>query len=286
MKKSIVVAVVLLMKNTFGLEPSEMVRLYRAALTNEAASREYLELVHHHRDLLADAQSRMNGLELLQMTGLLDVVSSTSTNLVIKFKNPGFHVTHNGTVRGSIEYMENDEPLILTPDQGARIGEYHISVQFTPVSLKKKRHGFQIINQFDAHSFRKGLTSYTGYFALGDTLTPATEDDVITIMKNGEWKTVKEYYASIEREDRLQELQVKYIDRRREANELLQGEELTNRLAVIEHETQLEKEQIEAGEQAEVCPPSRCLWLYALIPPCLLAVLWLVKRKRKRETKN
>jgi len=235
-----------------------MVRLYRAALANDAASREYFELVQHHRDLLADAQSRMNGVELLQMIGWMDVVSSTSTNLVIKFKHPEFHVTHNGTVRGSIEYMSNDEALILTPDQGASIGEHHIRIIFIPVSLKKKRNGFQIINQFDARSFGKDLMRDTGYFALGDILTPASEDDVEMIMENGEWKK---------------------FERDVEATASPSSREKT--VTATNGETPV---NIAEDEPSEGKSKATTLWLYAIIPLCLLAVLWVVKRRRKRDS--
>jgi len=75
------------------------------------------------------------------------------------------------------------------------------------------------------------------------------------------------------------------------AEALLQGEELTNRLSAIEHETKLERERIESGEQAEDEPSEEKtkasnFWLYAIIPLCLLAVFWVVYKKRKRNPEN
>ena len=269
--KKCIITVMLFANNIFGIEPSELVRLYRDSFTNDVASRELTELVIKRRDLVSEAMSRMNGLELMLMYGVIDSVSVTSTNLIITLR----------------DFSGNNEALILTPDNEARISDgHHAGVSLVPVSFKNKKKGFKVTHFFNARSFGGGERSNTGYVALSDMPTEVNEEDVEMIMKDREWKTAEEYHAIVEREDRLHELRVKYRDRRREANELLQGEELTNRLAVIEHETQLERKRIESGEQAEtVSPPNRCLWLYALIPPCLLAILWLIRKKRKTHEK-
>jgi len=182
-------------------------------------------------------------------------------------------------------WLGDDEDVILTPDCETTLTDMrHVALIFKPASFKNKKKGFWLVAE--VRSLGKGLTTINMHLVLSDTPMKVGEDDVEMIMENGEWKTVKEYHAIVEREKRLYELWSEHIHKRREAEALFQGEELINKLAAIEHEIKLKREQIEAGEQAEVCPPSRCLWLYALIPPCLLAILWLVKRKRKRETKK
>ena len=240
---------------------------------------------------LASNMSGADGIELLKKLRGIDSVSVTATNLSIWFdKSGGLSVLDKparGMARSSSEYAENSEPLSLAPDDKITlVYQYNCLVEITPVSFKKQRRGFRIRDIMASCLYEEECHINVAYIALSDTPIEVGEDDVEMIMKDGELKTVKEYHAIVEREDRLQELRVKYRDRRREAEALFQGEELTNRLAVIEHETQLERKRIESGEQAEtVSPPNRCLWLYALIPPCLLAILWLIRKKRKTHEK-
>jgi len=245
----------------------------------------------------------MNGLELMLMYGVIDSVSVNSTNLTVTFRDM--------------------DALTLTPDKEATVVQHRQGGLFvTPVSFKDKGMGFQVKDSF-AHMADERLN--VAYVALSDTPTEVSEKDVEMIMKDGEWKTAEEYRAIVERENRLQELRFKYQDKRREAKELLQGEELTNRLSALEREVRLERDRIESGEQAKVTYPPRpprppavtppepnevpdvvaedettvivtgdepseekssinIFFLYALIPLCLLAVLWVVKRKRKRDS--
>ena len=262
-KKSVViVAVVSIATSMLGLEPSELVRLYRATLTNGVPYVEFEELVRNHKDLVLGAMSRMNGLELILMYGDIDSVSVNSTNLTVIFRDMN--------------------ALTLTPDKEATVVQHRQGGLFvTPVSFKDKGMGFQVKDSF-AHMADERLN--VAYVALNDKPTEVSEEDVEMIMKDGEWKTIKEYRAIVERENRLQELRFKYQDKRREAKELLQGEELTNRLSAIEHEVKLERERIESGKQAEGEPSegkskANIFWLYAIIPLCLLVTLYLMRRK-------
>jgi len=285
MKKSVIIVVVSVATSIFGIEPSELVRLYQDSFTNDAASRELDELLRENRNLLSELQSRMNGTELLLLYGVIDSVTPTSENLMITFRFAGFAVKHNGVMRDTGEYVANNEALILTPDKEAWLFDGgHANVSLVPATFKNKKKGFRVTSTFNAKSFGGDLKSNTGYVALSNTPIDVGEDNVEMIMKDGEWKTAKEYYAIIEREDRLQELRLEYAHQRREAEKLLQGEELTNRLAVMEHEARLEMKRIESGEPSEgratASPPSR-LWIYAVIALCTLsAVLWLARKKR------
>jgi len=285
MKKS-VIAVILLATSVFGIEPSELVRLYRGSLTNDVISRELQELLAKNRNLFSELKPRMNGTELLLLYGVIDSVSTTSENLIITFRSGGLMVEHNGVIRGTAEYAANNEALILTPDQETSIYEHHASVRFIPVSFKSKKKGFRIIDRF-AYD---GVKSYVAYVALSDKPTEASEDDVEMIMEGGEWKTAKEYYAIVERENRLHELRFEYIYKRREAEKLLQGEELTNRLAVIEHEARLEKERIESGEQdepSEEKSKASHFWLYVILFHLILfPCLYFMRKKFSRKVNS
>ena len=157
MKKSVVIIVVSLATSIFGIEPSELVRLYRTALTNSETMVELKEVLKEHsRESIWEIQSRMNGLELLLMCPAIDSVSGTSEKLTITFRGSGYFVQHNGVIRSTTEYAENNEPLILTPDQEVRIYEYHASFRLVPVSFKDKRKGFKVTDMFDANSFGDG----------------------------------------------------------------------------------------------------------------------------------
>jgi hypothetical protein len=185
-KRIVIVAVVLFTVNMFGLEPSELVRLYRAALTDSAALQELKTVLNEHRDSLQDIKSRMTGFELLLMYGCVDSVSTTPENLVIRFRGGHFNVKHNGVIRKTSEYAENDEALILAPDQEAWVSDgHHAGFALVPVSLKNKEKGFRIIDEF---SFGEDVQRNIAYVALKDTPTPVSEEDVEMIMEKGEWK--------------------------------------------------------------------------------------------------
>ena len=261
-KKSVFVSVIFLATSILGLEPSEMVRLFRASLTNAVPWVEFEELVINHKDLLEDAMSRMNGLELMLMYSNIDSAEVTSTNLIITFRNM--------------------DTLVLPADKEATIVQHRQGALLAiPVLFKNKKKGFRITDSF-AHLADE--MHNVGYVALSDTPIEVSEKDVEMIMKNGEWKTAKEYYSIVERQNRLQELRLKYNDKRSEAEKIFQGEELTNRLAAIEHEAKLEWERIESGEPSEgratASPPSR-LWLYALISFCALSAVFYFLRRKK-----
>jgi len=265
-KKMTIIAAVSLATSIFGLEPSEVVRLYRAVLTNAVPYVEFEELREKNRDLLLDAMSRMNGLELMLMYGNIDSVSVTSTNMVITFR----------------DVVEKRDALILIPDKEVTIVQHRQGALLAiPVLFKNKKKGFRITDSF-AHMADE--MHNVGYVALSDRPTEVSEKDVDMIMMNGEWKTAKEYYSIVERQNRLQELRFKYNDRRREAENLFQGEALTNRLAVIEREARLEKERIESGEQdepSEEKSKASHFWLYVVIFHLILfPVFYFIRKKR------
>jgi hypothetical protein len=267
MKKSMIVVVVSFVTSTFGIEPSEVVRLYRAALTNNAALGEFEELVRNHKGSIEEAMSRMNGLELILMDSRVDSVSVTPTNVVITFRN--------------VENGEKGGTLILTPDNEASLSGYSGGLFFAPVTFKDKRMGFQVRDSVAHMEYERHNVAY---IVLGDKPTEVSKDDVAMILDKGEWKTIKEYRAAVEQAKRLMELRLRYIDKRSEAQKLLQGEALTNRLSEIEQEAKLEWERIKSDTQVE---PSETKtgannhWLCALIPLCFLAILYFLRRKKR-----
>ena len=255
--KKIIIVVVSLATSIFGIEPSELVRFYRAALTNNEAMVELREVLQKHgRESIWETQSRMNGLELLLMHGGIDSVFATSENLAITFRGDSITVRHNGVMRRSTEYMENNEALILAPDQEASFSSgLHAHIRLTPVSLKNKRKGVRIIDVF---SFSGDERRDVAYIALGDTLIPVSEEDVEMIMEDGEWKK---------------------FERDVEATASPPSREKT--VTTTNNETPVNT--AEDGQEEGKSKASN-LWLYAIIPLGLLAVLWVVKRKRKRDS--
>jgi len=248
MRKSIIVVVVISVTTSiFGLEPSELVRLWRTALTNDATMVELRGVLKEHgRESIWEIQSRMNGLDLLLMCGNIDSVSGSPKNLVITFRGEMF-VTRNGVMRRATEYIENNEALILTPDQEASLSDgFHAYTRLTPVSFKNKEKGFRVVDGF---SFSGDERCDVGYIALRDTLTPVSEDDVDMVMENGEWKKfVKEGGAQVSSPSR-------------------------NKAKNTTAEDEANEEETKASN----------LWLYALISFCALsAVFYFLRRKRAK----
>ena len=255
MRRSVIVVVVSFATSIFGIEPGELVRLYRAGLTNSEAMMEVRKVLDTLTpDALNEIASRMNGFELLLMCPAVESVSATSENLTITFRGANSFVTHNGVWRRVAEYVENNEALVLTPGQEASLTRgFHGHVHLTPVSFKNKRQGFKVLDSdFDGNDERRCVA----YIALSDKPTEVSEDDVDMVMEKGEWKKfVKEGGAQVSSPSR--------------------------------NKAKKEKAIADDGQdegRATASPPSR-LWLYALIP-LALAVLWLAHRKRKHGTKN
>jgi len=254
--KKCIIAVILFTTSIFGIEPGELVRLWRTALTNDAAMVELREVLKEYgRESIWEIKSRMNGLELLLMWGNIDSVSGSPKNLTITFRGEMF-VTHNGVTRRATEYIENNEALILTPGQEASFSDgFHAYAHLIPVSFKNKRKGFKVIDGF---SFSGDERRDVGYVALGDTLTPVSEEEMDMVMENGEWK-------KFEREDGAQ-----VSPPSREA------------VQPVVQETPPESveppDNIAEDEPSEEKNKANNFWLYALIP-LALALLYFIRKK-------
>jgi hypothetical protein len=91
--------------------------------------------------LLASTMQGMDGIEFLKKHPWFDVVSVTSTNLILKVKSGDIGITQShGTQRvsrRSSEYIENNEDLVLFPDQETSTSDgWHASLFFKPVNYK------------------------------------------------------------------------------------------------------------------------------------------------------
>jgi len=219
----------------------------------------------------------MNGVELLLMYGIIDTFSVTSTELTLTFRASLCSVDYNGTRRGTTEYAENNEALILTSDQGANISDgYHSSLIFTPVSFKDKRKGFRIINQAILIPFGGGVKHWFGYIALSDTPVEVGEDDVEMILEGGEW--VK-FEGNKDWETAL--TWAPPVEEKGEAQET--PPIIEDPVTVTQDETPA---NVAENESSEGKSKATTFWLYAIIPLCLLAGLWVVRKKRKRNPEN
>jgi len=157
----------------------------------------------------------------------------------------------------------NDEAT-LTPDQQAELTDRrHAFTHFTPVTFKNKKKGFKIDNiYYEGDMFN---TTNTAYIALNDTPIAVGEDDVEMIMENGEWKKYEKLQPVPKAENDVQ-----YTQSSRE-----------NPVTVAQDETPVNTAEDESSEEKG---KATTFWHYALIPLCLLAVLWVVKRKRNRNS--
>jgi len=234
------------------------------------------------RNLFADVQSRTNGIELLQGLGCIGSVSSTPTNLIVMFKAGGFNVGNDGKTRGTAEYAENNEALILTPDKETSIFEHHANVRFTPVSFKNEEKGFRIIMEFNASSFGHGVERNIAYVALGDTPIPMSASDVEMIM-DGEQNRFAflSSHAKWKKFNRETSIQPSSIYRK-----AVPPEPPPEPPAVTPPEQIETPDKITEDEQDEEKNKASKFWLCVVIFHCLLAILWLARKKRKRETKN
>jgi len=193
----------------------------------------------------------------------IESVTVTSDGLSIRFKNPWFFVfldwdKVDNEIRSSADYIKNNEALILTPDsKEVCLGQQHTQVHFTPVSYRNGLAGFRITDMFTGAPY--GLrTNNVLYVALNDSPIEVGEDDVEMVKDKGEWKKFE-----------------------REGGALVSSPSRENPITVTQDETPVNV--TEDGQDEEKSKASN-LWLYAIIPLCLLAVLWVVKRKRKRDS--
>jgi len=203
-------------------------------------------------------------------------VSVTPTNLVLEISPSRSLWTWNGDDTKDDRLTEYGEELLLTPDKKTTLSDgRHVDVIFTPATFQNQMKGFRILHVMDD---RLGgyITTCLGYVALSDPPTEVHEDDVEMIMESkrdsigvytGEmkWKAYEKSQPVPKAESEVQEPS----PNREEPVTATQDKVPVN--------------VAEDGQDEEKSKASS-LWLYALIPLCLLAVLWVVKRRRKRDS--
>ena len=209
----------------------------------------------------------------------IESVTVTSDGLSIRFKNPWFFVIldwdkTDNEYSSSADYIKNNEALILTPDsKTVCLLQQHTRVHFTPVSYRNGLAGFRITDMFTGAPY--GLrTNNVLYVALSDSPIEVGEEDVAMVKDKGEWKT-------FEREG-----EVATSPPSREAVKTITQTKSPEPPAVIPPEPIEVPDVVTEDKPSEdgvtATPPSR-FWLYILIP-LILAALWVVKRKRKRDS--
>jgi len=209
--------------------------------------------------------------------GDIDTAFATRTNLVIKFNRAGRQVStldtdtplaENGReimypyAIGRSRVLEHGEDLVLTPDKKTILIEgRHGVIIFTPVLFKNQQKGFRIFGVLDGAGFGTGETNDIAYVTLNDTLVRVGKEDVqelIVIASSSESETTASPPIPETSPDREKPV------------------------TVTNDET---PDNIAEGEPIEGKSKVSNLWFYIVTALCtLLAVLWVVKRKRKRDS--
>jgi len=123
-----------------------------------------------------------------------ETVSITSSNISVKFKSPGggYSVSFYCNPpewdhpppehRWATEYIENNEPLVLTPDKKVILNDGgHGATVFEPVAFISKHKGFRITDTND-RKWGDGRTSNVVYVALSNTPVQVGEKDVAEVL--------------------------------------------------------------------------------------------------------
>ncbi|MCL1921357.1 MAG: hypothetical protein FWG50_09835, partial [Kiritimatiellaeota bacterium] len=206
-------------------------------------------------------------------------ITATPGHLRIRFGRAGAYGllcpdAHNPLPEKRIsDYIENDEPLLLTPDARLKVAEFHASYSFTPVIFKNQQKGFQIANVSNGISFGRGITTNSiAYIALGDVPAEMGEGDVAEEIKLPPPPKPPEDPQAAWLYKRAEEL----------GFPIPEPSPATTKEAAPPTEPQTAAAE---DAQPEAQAEARTLWPYALIPPAFLAALW-VARKRRRDSKN
>ena len=276
--------------------------------------------------ILSSNVSGTDVVEYLKTRRMVDLVSSTETNLTLGLGDfPGF-VCHNYTIppfdKSVAKYTENNEYLVLSPDKETVVSAaFGPSIYFFPVLFKDQRKGFRIIEQF----VRFSITNTIMYVALGNVLMAMEEEDVEMIMEMGEWKTLEEavfvrpFIPREEAFDASREESRRYIawQRAKGLRPPLREEpqpvsrpkppkekdEIPVAPAEVEQEplptstpetpdptvivSEAKQSSAEEGRAMSSQPPSR-LWLYAvpLLIVAIVGILCLLRKKGKHSNTN
>ena len=133
--------------------------------------------------LLANSMLGMDGIEFLKNHPWFDVVTVTSTNLMISMSRKG-----SKPINWSEEEYKRIYSLerVLTPEEESSVGWGDIRIAFKPVSFKNQYKGFRVtwMPMGIAAEYSKPIITY---ITLSDTPIELGEDDVEMVMDNGKW---------------------------------------------------------------------------------------------------
>ena len=258
----------------------------------------------------------MDVTEFWERVGIFDSAETTSRDLTLTLTSR--HSLSEWSVRiprgEGIRKVVPGEKIALVPDQAMVFQARHVRITFTPVSFKDQHKGVRMEWVTFGFGGSVGKPADIAYIAFSDTPLAVGEDDVEMVMDDGEW--VK---AEDSRSLEIAKLGWDAEDLIKEAEKVMQNPETM--AMVLDHpkSAQLWNTLVERGliktnaeARAQASSPSReksvtamqdetpdkitedgqgeeknkasHLWLYALIPLCLLAVLWLMHKKRKRDS--
>jgi len=199
-----------------------------------------------------------DGISALKRFGF-DPVSVTpkSLSLWLKPQSQDFVVELEGVKRLSAEYKENNEPLVLFAGQSARIvneqKDFITTLVFTPVLFKNHRKVFGgIIPSRPLDGFRLMLKAHRrddGSEWMADTRYIALSDTPILMGEAELDDSKKPQVSQPSRKKPVNVTKAKIPDK------------------ITEDEPNEEKNK------------ANIFWLYAIIPLCLLAILYLMRRK-------
>ena len=204
--------------------------------------------------------------EWLKNINLFDSVSTTSTSLTVKTKSSiPFCLIWNQKTNS---YLRPDTDLVFTPDMETRLSDgFHASIHFIPVSFKNQQRGFRIKEMF--YDGIDNKTVRLVYAALGEVLVQMGEDDVKMILEKEGWVKYEQPQSASPPEDNS-----------RAASPRLAESKRGDGIPAVES-----SDGFQPLEQADTIPPTtgnrHRLWLYAVIPLGLLAVLYFIRRKSK-----
>ena len=262
-----------------------------------------------------------DGMELLKTYGLFESVTVTSASLIVKISShsPSYwSVTVAGKDQQPPRELMPDELLAIHPDQTVRFGTRGLSLTLTPVSFKSQHRGFRV-TQWHTGTGTHRIKPVIGYIVLSDTPMGVGEDDMEMTLDNGEWvKPEDSQRLEIEKLGWTAETMIKHSERRMQnpdemasllghwASSNLWNLLVEKGLIKYEKPQPVPKAENDAQEtspvrenpvtatlvniaedgQDEEKSKANMFWLGVVIFHCLLAILWLARKKRKRETKN
>ena len=244
--------------------------------------------------LLAVGAHGMGGIEWLNKFGIFESVVATPTNMVLRTSgslSSLWAIRTHGEEDRRMPWLDRNEEIVLTPDKEVRLSGSHANVFFTPVSFKNQMKGFRV-----RHDILWGgsETKSVTYLALSDTPVQVGEEDVEMILNGvrNEFGRLRDAakWKPFEAADKARlGPPLEAILRSIEANKRWKQAPLPSPEPPPEPPpaARQAEPQTAAAEDAqpEAQTEARTLWPYALIPPVLLAALW-VARKRRRDSKN